>query len=42
VRDLSEYSAEIILELADTTPKSLTREAIQTVKVPPTVSVQDL
>jgi len=44
VRDLSEYSAEIILELAlaDTTPKSLTREAIQAVKVPPTVSVQDL
>jgi PAS domain S-box-containing protein len=42
VRDLSEYSAEIILELADTTPKSLTREAIRAVKVPPTVSVQDL
>jgi PAS domain S-box-containing protein len=42
VRHLSEYSAEIILELADTTPKSLTREAIQAVKVPPTVTVQDL
>jgi PAS domain S-box-containing protein len=42
VRDLSEYSAEIILKLADTTPKSLTGEAIRAVKVPPTVSVQDL
>ena len=42
VRDLSEYSAEIILELGDTTPKSLTREAMRAVQVPPTVSVQDL
>jgi two-component system sporulation sensor kinase A len=42
VRDLSEYSTEIILELADTTPKSLTREAMQAMKVPSTVSVQDL
>ena len=42
VRDLSEYSAEIILELTDTMPKSLTREAMRAVKVPPTISVQDL
>ena len=27
VRDLSEYSAEILLELGDATPKSLTRDA---------------
>jgi PAS domain S-box-containing protein len=43
IRDLSEYSAEILeLALADTTPKSLTREAIQAIRIPPTVSVQDL
>ena len=42
VRDLSEYSAEINLKLADTTPKSLTTEAIKAMKVPPTVTVQDL
>jgi len=42
VRDLSEYSANIILELADATPKSLTGEAMRAVKVPLTVSVRDL
>ena len=42
VRDLSEYSTEIQLKLVETTPKSITREAIQAVKVPEKITVQDL
>src|SRR5208337_1924113 len=42
IRDLSEYSAEIQLELAETTPNSITRDAIGAVKVPQNVTVQDL
>ncbi|MGA2971116.1 MAG: PAS domain S-box protein [Candidatus Bathyarchaeia archaeon] len=42
VRDLSDYSAEIQLKLVETTLKSITRGAIQAVKVPEKVTVQDL
>jgi PAS domain S-box-containing protein len=42
VRDLSEYSAEIQLKLVETTLKSITGGAIQAVKVPEKVIVQDL
>jgi PAS domain S-box-containing protein len=42
VRDLSEYSAEIQLKLAETTPKSIAKDAIKAVKVPKNVTVQDL
>jgi PAS domain S-box-containing protein len=42
VRDLSDYSAEIQLKLAEATPKSITRDAIGAVKVPQNVTVQDL
>jgi signal transduction histidine kinase len=41
VRDLSEYSAEIQLELAEATPRSITRDAIGAVKVPQNVTIQD-
>ena len=42
VRDLSDYSARIQLSLSDATPKSILREAIRTVDIPPNVTVQDL
>ena len=42
IRDLSDYSAEIQLKLAEATPKSITRDAIGAVKVPQNVTVQDL
>jgi len=42
IKDLSDYSAEIQLKLAEATPKSLTRDAIGAVKVPQNVTVQDL
>jgi PAS domain S-box-containing protein len=41
VRDLSEYSGEIHLELAETTPKSITREAAHAVKAPAKVIMQN-
>ena len=42
VRDLSEYSAEIQLELAEATANSITRGALGAVKVPQNVTIQDL
>ena len=42
IRDLSEYSAEIQLKLAEATPKSITRDAIGAVEVPQNITVQDL
>jgi PAS domain S-box-containing protein len=42
VRDLSEYSSEIQLKLAEATPKSVTRDSIEAVKVPQNVIIQDL
>jgi signal transduction histidine kinase len=42
IKDLSDYSAEIQLELAQATPMSITRDAIGAVKVPQNVRVQDL
>jgi PAS domain S-box-containing protein len=42
VRDLSDFSARIQLRLSDTTPKSIIREAMGAVKIPPNVRVQDL
>jgi two-component system sporulation sensor kinase A len=42
IRDLSEYSAEIKLKLAEATPKSITRDVIGALKVPQNVNVQDL
>ena len=42
VRDLSEYSAEIQLKLAEATPNSITRDALGAVKVPQNVTIQDL
>jgi PAS domain S-box-containing protein len=41
IKDLSEYSAEIKLNLAEATPKSISRDAIGAVKVPQNVTVQD-
>ena len=42
IKDLSDYSAEIQLKLAEATPKSITRDAIGAVRVPQNVRVQDL
>ena len=42
IRDLSDYSAEIRLKLAEATPKSIAREAMGAVKIPRNVTVQDL
>jgi PAS domain S-box-containing protein len=42
IKDLLDYSAEINLELAEATPRSITRDAIEAVKVPQNVKVQDL
>ena len=42
IRDLSDYSAEIKLKLAEATPKSIVRDAAGAVKVPRDVTVQDL
>jgi signal transduction histidine kinase len=42
IRDLSDYSAEIKLKLTPTTPKLITRDAIQAVKVPLNVRVAGL
>ncbi|HMK84185.1 MAG TPA: PAS domain S-box protein, partial [Candidatus Bathyarchaeia archaeon] len=42
IRDLSDYSAEIRLNLGEATPRSITRDAIGAVKVPQNVLVQDL
>jgi PAS domain S-box-containing protein len=42
VRDLSDYSGEIEMKLADATPKSIIRDALGSVKVPENVTVQDL
>ena len=41
VRDLTEYSAEIQLNLAETTPKSIIGEAIQAVNIPAHIAVED-
>jgi signal transduction histidine kinase len=41
VRDLLAYSAEINLKLADTTPKSIIREALNVVRVPREVAIND-
>ena len=41
IRDLSDYSAEIKLRLAEATPKSIARDALGAVKVPQNVIVQD-
>ena len=42
IKDLSDYSAEIKLKLAEVTPKSITRDAIGAVNVPQKVTLQDL
>ena len=42
VRDLSAYSAEIHLKLADTTPKSIVKEALRGVRVPREVKVHNV
>jgi len=42
VRDLSAYSTEIDLILADTTPKSIIEEALSGVRIPREVAIQDL
>jgi PAS domain S-box-containing protein len=41
VSDLTEYSQDLRLELSETTPKSLIREAIQQVKIPKNIIVSD-
>jgi signal transduction histidine kinase len=42
VRDLLEYSGEIQLKPAETTTKTIIRDAIKTVKIPEKITVQDL
>lgn len=42
IRDLLEYSREIKLELSETTPKSIVKEALALVKIPKKVQVLDL
>jgi two-component system sensor histidine kinase HydH len=42
VRDLLEYSTEIELKLAETTPKSIIAEALRAVRVPDETAIQDL
>jgi PAS domain S-box-containing protein len=42
VRDLSDYSTEMQLNLAETTPKSIAGDAIRLLKVPQNITVQDL
>jgi signal transduction histidine kinase len=42
VNDLIEYSREIQLELTETTPKSITNEALTLVKIPQNIRVRDL
>jgi PAS domain S-box-containing protein len=42
VKDLSDYAAEIKLKLAEATPKSITRDAIEAIEVPQNVTIQDL
>jgi PAS domain S-box-containing protein len=42
VKDLLDYSAEIQLKPAETTPKSIIRDAIEAVKVPRNVTILDL
>jgi signal transduction histidine kinase len=42
VRDLLEYSTEIELKLAETTPKSIIAEALRAVRAPDEITVQDL
>jgi signal transduction histidine kinase len=41
INDLLEYSREIRLELIETTPKALIREALSVVKFPPNINVSD-
>jgi signal transduction histidine kinase len=41
VRDLTDFSMEIQLKRADTTPRSITRDALGVVKVPRNVTIQD-
>jgi PAS domain S-box-containing protein len=41
VRDLLDYSGEIHLKLVETTPKSITSQAIQAIKVPEKIAVED-
>jgi PAS domain S-box-containing protein len=41
IKDLSDYSAEIKLKLAEATPRSITRDAIGAFKVPQNVTIQD-
>jgi len=42
INDLLDYSREIRLELAETTPKSITERALSLVKVPENIQVSDL
>jgi two-component system sensor histidine kinase HydH len=42
IRDLSEYSTEIRLKLVETTPKSITRDAVRAVEIPGNITVQNL
>jgi PAS domain S-box-containing protein len=42
VNDLLEYSEDIRLELSETTPKSITRDALLDVKIPQNISVSDM
>jgi PAS domain S-box-containing protein len=42
ITDLLEYSREIRLELRETTPKSITKEALSFVKVPENIQASDL
>ena len=42
IRDLSDYAAEIQLRLAESTPKSMTQDALGSVRVPQNVLVRNL
>jgi PAS domain S-box-containing protein len=42
VRDLTEYSTEIHLQAMETTPKSIIRDAIRTLRVPENINLHDL
>jgi PAS domain S-box-containing protein len=42
VNDLLEYSEDIRLELSETTPKSITRDALLDVKIPKNIAVSDM
>ena len=42
VRDLSEYSRELELELSEATPKSMASDAVRQVEIPENITISDL